>query len=43
MATINLSDKDRQLAAPNEGTSSEDNEDDVGPKMPSTPKKKVIQ
>jgi len=43
METIKLSDKDHQLAAPNEGTGEEDNEDDAGPKMSSTPKKKVIQ
>ena len=46
METINLSDKDRQLATPNEGTGEgtgeEDNEDVVGPRMSSTSKKKVI-
>lgn len=42
MEIINLSDKDRQLAAPNESSGEEDNEDVVGPRMSSTPKKKVI-
>jgi hypothetical protein len=42
MDTIKLSDGDRQLAASNEGTE-EDNEDDVDPKTSSIPKKKVIQ
>jgi len=38
-----LSDKDRQLAAPNENIDEEDDEEDAGSKMPLASKRKVIQ
>ena len=41
--TIGLSDKDRQLAAPNENIDEEDDEEDAGTKTSSASKRKVIQ